>query len=117
AFNVVNGDVFRWSQMWERLAGWFGLDPGRFDGKGEPLERQLADAGPIWADIANRHGLIEPDLTRLVAVWHADANLARPIEVVTDMNKSRTLGFREYRATDESFFALFERLREERVIP
>ncbi|CUU15694.1 putative oligopeptide transporter (OPT) family protein [Bradyrhizobium sp. RT9b] len=26
AFNVVNGDVFRWSWMWARLAGWFGFD-------------------------------------------------------------------------------------------
>jgi hypothetical protein len=25
AFNVVNGDIFRWSWMWSRLAGWFGL--------------------------------------------------------------------------------------------
>ena len=27
AFNVVNGDVFRWSWMWARLAEWFGLPP------------------------------------------------------------------------------------------
>jgi nucleoside-diphosphate-sugar epimerase len=117
AFNVVNGDVFRWSWMWERLAGWFGLDPAPFDGKGVPLERQLADAGPIWSDIAGRHGLVEPDLAKLVSAWHTDGDLSRPIEVVTDMSKSRKLGFLEYRATDESFFALFARLREARVIP
>lgn len=27
AFNVVNGDVFRWKWMWGRIADWFGLEP------------------------------------------------------------------------------------------
>ncbi len=32
AFNIVNGDVFRWSWMWSRLADWFGIEPAPFDG-------------------------------------------------------------------------------------
>ena len=36
AFNVVNGDVFRWSWMWGRLASWFGLEPVPFSGTGAP---------------------------------------------------------------------------------
>src|ERR1700754_4084321 len=63
AFNIVNGDVFRWSWMWKRLAGWFGLQPAPFPGEGIPLERQLADAGPLWAEIARKHGLAEPHLS------------------------------------------------------
>jgi hypothetical protein len=43
--------------------------------------------------------------------------LGRPIEVVTDMSKSRKLGFLDYQATDDSFFDLFNRLRQERIIP
>ncbi|MCI0753894.1 SDR family oxidoreductase [Teichococcus vastitatis] len=117
AFNVVNGDVFRWSWMWERIAGWFGLQPAPFPGEGIPLERQLADAAPLWADLAQRRGLAEPDLGRLASAWHTDADLGRPIEVVTDMSKSRRLGFLDYQATDDAFFALFGRLRAARVIP
>jgi nucleoside-diphosphate-sugar epimerase len=117
AFNVVNGDVFRWSWMWGRIASWFGLPPAPFPGEGVPLERQLADAGPIWADIARKHGLVEPELAGLASAWHTDADLGRPIEVVTDMSKSRKLGFLDYQATDDSFFALFARLRETRIIP
>lgn len=117
AFNVVNGDIFRWNWMWPRLAGWFGLEPAPFPGEGSPLERQLADAGPIWADIARRHGLAEPNLGRLASAWHTDADLGRPIEVVTDMSKSRKLGFLDYQATDDSFFDLFARLRRARIIP
>jgi nucleoside-diphosphate-sugar epimerase len=117
AFNVVNGDVFRWKWMWSRLADWFGLQPAPFPGEGVPLEHQLADAGPIWADIAGKHRLAETDLGVLASAWHTDADLGRPIEVVTDMSKSRKLGFRDYQATDDSFFDLFARLREARIIP
>jgi nucleoside-diphosphate-sugar epimerase len=117
AFNVVNGDVFRWSWMWKRLAEWFGLQPAPFPGERVTLERQLADAGPIWAEIARKHNLVVTDLSSITSAWHTDADLGRPIEVVTDMSKSRKLGFLEYQATDDSFFDLFVRLRDARIIP
>jgi nucleoside-diphosphate-sugar epimerase len=117
AFNVVNGDVFRWSWMWPRIADWFGLKAAPFPGEISPLEKQLADAGPIWADIARRHGLVETDLNVVTSAWHTDADLGRPIEVVTDMGKSRKLGFLDYQCTDDSFFDLFARLRAEKIIP
>jgi nucleoside-diphosphate-sugar epimerase len=116
AFNVVDGDVFRWNWMWGRIADWFGLEPAPFDG-GAPLEQQLADAGPIWAGIARREGLVEHDLATLASPWHTDADLGRPIEVVTDMSKSRKLGFLDYQATDDAFFDLFAELRARRIIP
>jgi nucleoside-diphosphate-sugar epimerase len=117
AFNVVNGDVFRWKWMWGRLADWFALQPAAFPGEGVPLERQMRDAGPIWAEIARKHHLAEPDLGRIASMWHTDADLGRPIEVVTDMSKSRRMGFLDYQATDESFFDLFAMLREMKIIP
>ena len=117
AFNVVNGDVFRWSWMWGRIARWFGLTPAPFPGEGTPLERQLAGAAAHWSEIAGKHGLAEPDLKRLASAWHTDADLGRPIEVVTDMSKSRKLGFLDYQATDDAFFELFTRLRDGRIIP
>jgi nucleoside-diphosphate-sugar epimerase len=117
AFNVVNGDVFRWSWMWPRLAQWFGIDPAPFPGQGTPLEQQLAGTGEIWRDIAQSHHLVEPDLNRLASAWHTDADLGRPIEVVTDMSKSRKLGFLDYQPTDDSFFDLFTRLRHQHIIP
>ena len=117
ALNVVNGDVFRWKWMWSRLAEWFGVEPVPFSGEIIPLEQQLADAAPLWAEIAEHHGLIEPDLRRLTSAWHTDADLGRPIECVTDMTKSRVLGFDHYQPTDSSFYELFERLRRDRIIP
>ncbi|GGE03491.1 NAD dependent epimerase/dehydratase [Aureimonas endophytica] len=116
-FNIVNGDVFRWNWMWGRIADWFGLESAPFDGTVLPLEEQMKDDAPLWRRIAEREGLAEPDLSRLASPWHTDADLGRPIEVVTDMSKSRRLGFTAYQATDEAFFDLFARLRADRLIP
>ncbi|MDB5723441.1 MAG: NAD-dependent epimerase/dehydratase family protein [Novosphingobium sp.] len=117
AFNVVNGDVFRWQWMWSRIAEWFGLEPAPFDGTVRPLAQQMVNDAGVWREIATREGLTEPDLNRLVSPWHTDADLGRPIEVVTDMSKSRRLGFAGYEPTDDAFFALFEQLRADRLIP
>ena len=117
AFNVVNGDVFRWKWMWTQLANWFNVEAAAFPDTPQPLETQLADAAPIWAEIAREYSLAEPDISRLTSAWHTDADLGRPIEVLTDMSKSRKLGFLDYQPTDESFYNLFTRLREERLIP
>ena len=117
AFNVVDGDVFRWQWMWGRIAEWFGIEPAPFDGTLRPLERQMAGDAPLWRHIAERENLAEPDLSRLASPWHTDADLGRPIEVVTDMSKSRRLGFREYQPTDDAFFELFGQLRADRLIP
>jgi nucleoside-diphosphate-sugar epimerase len=117
AFNVVNGDVFRWKWMWSRIANWFGIVAEPFDGTVHPLEAQMSDDAGLWRGIAGRHGLAEPDLWRLASPWHTDGDLGRPIEVVTDMSKSRRLGFTAYQPTDDAFFALFEGLRKDRLIP
>jgi nucleoside-diphosphate-sugar epimerase len=117
AFNVVNGDVFRWSWLWGRLAGWFGVEAAGFNGTIHPLEAEIANDGVLWREIAARHGLAEPDLNRLASAWHTDLDLGRPIEVMADMSKSRKLGFTVYQPTDESFFDLFTQLRTDRLIP
>jgi nucleoside-diphosphate-sugar epimerase len=117
AFNVVNGDVFRWSWMWERLADWFGIAAVPFDGTVQPLEVQMAADGAVWRELAARHDLAEPAIERLISPWHTDADLGRPIEVVTDMSKSRRLGFTAYQSTDQAFFRLFDALRADRLIP
>ncbi|MEH2295281.1 SDR family oxidoreductase [Nostoc sp.] len=117
AFNIVNGDIFRWIWLWGRLADWFGIEPIGFDGTIHPLEAEMANEDALWREIAKQHGLAEPDLSRLSSAWHTDLDLGRPIEVMTDMSKSRKLGFSIYQKTDESFFDLFEQLRADRLIP
>jgi nucleoside-diphosphate-sugar epimerase len=117
AFNIANGDVFRWSWLWGRLAAWFGVEAAGFDGTVRPLEAAMASDAPLWRDIATRHGLAEPELDRLASPWHTDLDLGRPLEVMTDMTRSRKLGFAAYQSTEESFLDLFAQLRAERLIP
>lgn len=117
AFNIVNGDVFRWSWLWGRLANWFGVQAAGFTGTTQPLEAIMANDHTLWRQMAQQHGLVEATLDRLASPWHTDLDLGRPLEVMTDMAKSRKLGFTAYQATDESFFDLFTQLRAERLIP
>jgi nucleoside-diphosphate-sugar epimerase len=116
-FNVVNGDVFRWKWLWPRIAEYFGVEAAPFDGVVRPLETRMQDAASRWSDIAARFNLVEHDVNRLVSWWHTDADLGRPMEVLTDMTKSRKAGFLEYRSTPDSFFKLFDRLKERNIIP
>ncbi len=67
--------------------------------------------------MTKQFGLAEADIGKLVSPWHTDADLGRPIEVVTDMSKSRKLGFLDYQASDEAFFEVFARLRASKLIP
>ncbi|MDR5806209.1 SDR family oxidoreductase [Caballeronia sp. LZ001] len=116
-FNVVNGDVFRWNWMWSQLAEYFGIEAAPFDGETRPLESRMQDAPRLWAEIAARFGLIEANVEKLASWWHTDADLGRPMEVLTDMTKSRKAGFLDYQSTPDSFFELFEKLKAAKVIP
>lgn len=117
AFNIVNGDIFRWRWLWKKLAEYFGIEAVPYPTHRMPLEPQLANAGPTWARIATKYGLVETDINKLASAWHTDMDLGREMEVVTDMTKSRLAGFHEYQSTLASFLDLFARLRRERIIP
>jgi nucleoside-diphosphate-sugar epimerase len=117
AFNVTNGDVFRWRTMWRHIAEWFGLEPAPYPGYAQPMVRMMADVADEWRQLAERHGLAEPDVTALAPWWHVDADLGRDIEVFCDMGLSRERGFTGYIPTRRSFTDLFDRLRAERLIP
>jgi nucleoside-diphosphate-sugar epimerase len=119
AFNVANGDVFRWRWLWPRLAELLQVRPEGYADRVRPLSEQLESpqAAREWTDIAERAGLVEPNLDRVASWWHTDGDLSRPVECFTDMSRSRRAGFTEQISTLDSFAALYQRLRRERVIP
>ncbi|WP_322919780.1 SDR family oxidoreductase [Nocardioides renjunii] len=117
AFNTANGDVFRWRWLWPQIAEWFGLDWEGYAESPRTLDISMRDMGPTWRTLAARHELVEPDLDRVASWWHTDADLGRDMEVVTDMNKSRTAGFSATRDTRASFFDYAAQYRRARVIP
>jgi nucleoside-diphosphate-sugar epimerase len=117
AFNTGNGDVFRWRSLWPVVAGHFGLEPAPYEGKQHSLEAMMADAGPVWRDMAAKYDLREPDLGRLATWWHTDADYGRTTECISDMTRSRKAGFLDYQSTTDTFLDLFRRLEAERIIP
>ncbi|WP_312836857.1 SDR family oxidoreductase [Pantoea sp.] len=118
-FNTVNGDLFRWKWMWSEIAGYFGIDAVPFPGAPQPLEArmQTEDAQRLWRELAQQYQLKEADVNKLASWWHTDADLGRPMEVFTDMSKSRKAGFTCYHSTRDDFFALFDKLKQEKLIP
>ena len=117
AFNVTNGDVFRWKWLWPKIAEWFGIEFEGYNGTIKALETELNTKEAIWKTIAKKHQLIEEDLNQLASAWHTDLDLGRPLEVMTDMSRSRKRGFTTYKDTKDSFFELFEQLRNDKIIP
>jgi nucleoside-diphosphate-sugar epimerase len=117
AYNIVNGDIFRWNWLWPRIAKWFGVTWEGFEGARVPLEGQMTNDGEAWKKMAAKYNLVEPDLSRVASPWHTDLDMGRPIEVMTDMALSRKLGFHVYQNTEEAFHDLFAILRAEKIIP
>jgi nucleoside-diphosphate-sugar epimerase len=114
AFNIANGDLFRWNDMWPRIAGWFGLDVA------PPLRMSLADVmadkEPVWDRLVERHGLRHGYSE--VSSWpFGDAVLGWDYDFFADGSKARRFGFHDYVETAEMFPRMFADLRARRVIP
>jgi nucleoside-diphosphate-sugar epimerase len=115
AFNVTNGDVFRWERMWEDVARHLGLDIA------PPLPLKLAqhmaDKGAIWKKIAKRRGLVEPDLTKLVGWPFGDFIFHTESDVISNVNKIYEFGFKERMDSTKSLIAAIESLKRQKVLP
>lgn len=117
AFNVVNGEVFRWKWLWPRIAAYFGIEAAPYSGAPDPLEIQMAGADKIWDGMVRKYDLQPNALSRVASFWHSDADLGRQVETFNDMGRSRKLGFMDYQDTTQSFTDAFDRLRADRIIP
>ena len=117
AFNTVNGDVFRWREMWVRVAAGLGVEPAEYPGHPNPLAPRMDHADDVWRGLVDQHGLADYKPTQLASWWHTDADLGREVETFADMSKSRSMGFLDFQDSARSFLDLFDTLREQKVIP
>lgn len=115
AFNINNGDLFRWSEMWPRIARWFGMEAG--PGLPLSLSTMMADKGPLWADLQARHGLAPHAFTELSPWPFLDFVFSWDYDMFADGTKARRFGFTEHVETEAMFMAIFAELRQRRVIP
>jgi hypothetical protein len=117
AFNTVNGDVFRWRQMWPVVAAGLGVPVAEYPGHAQPLEKRFVDAAEDWDRIVAKYDLRPNSLERIASWWHTDGDLGRETETFADMTKSRAHGFPDTQDSRRSFLDLFDQLRAERIIP
>ena len=117
AFNIANGEVFRWNWMWPKLAAHLGVAAAEYPGHAQPLEKQMESMEPVWDRIVAKHGLQKNPLNTVASWWHSDADLGRVIENFNDMTKSRDMGFTAYQNSVRSFTDAFDRFRAAKVLP
>lgn len=115
AFNVTNGDVFRWERLWPRIAEASGMRPGIV--RQIPLADFMRDKEPVWEGIVRKHGL-EPKRLADLAQWtFADALLRQRHDVVSSTTKLRRAGFHDVVDSEEQFLAHLEAYRGARYLP
>jgi len=118
AFNIANGDTFRWRWLWPQIAKHFGMDyEGPQAERFQPLSKQMVGVESVWEGIAKKHGLAISDVSKLASWWHTDGDLGRQIECFTDMTKPREAGFLNFRSTPKSFFANVQAYRDANILP
>ncbi len=120
-FNVTNGDVVVWSELFPALARAFDM------ALGDPEPIRLAERMPqhadLWRRIAERERLIEPDLGAWIglswqyadALWASPARQERPALVSTI--KLREAGFADCIDTERSVLELIDANRAAGYLP
>ncbi|MGO4537526.1 SDR family oxidoreductase [Paenibacillus sp. 2TAB19] len=115
AFNITNGDLFRWNELWPKIATSFGLETA------PPLQMSLesvmADKEALWKGMVEKNGLANNSY-KDVSSWHfGDFVFGWDYDFFADGTKARRFGFHEFMDTESMFLDIFEDLRRRKVIP
>ena len=114
-FNVSNGDVYRWRQLWNELAAFYDLPIA------EPLAMstvsEMSEKAPLWDSMVARYGL-HATLYEQIANWaFVDWMLNFREETILSTIKIRQAGFADCIDTHQSFKRQLTRLRAMCIIP
>ncbi|NKC14490.1 MAG: NAD-dependent epimerase/dehydratase family protein [Gammaproteobacteria bacterium] len=115
AFNITNGDAFRWSQVWPRIADFFDMPCGSV--RPMRLAEVMSGRELLWQKIVAREGLQPLCLSRIVNWGYLDATLERTWDELLCTNKTRRFGFHGWADSQELMLALFAQYREARILP
>ena len=122
AFNVTNGDVFTWENVWPAIAAALDMKPGR------PVPLSLAREFPSWVApwdaLRRKHDLASPALAEFVGLsfQYADYSLryghteSGPPSIVSTVKINRA-GFTEMMDTEDMFRKWFRQAKQERLLP
>jgi nucleoside-diphosphate-sugar epimerase len=115
AFNITNGDLFRWNELWPLLARFFELEVA--PPLPLPLSVVMADKEQLWQAMVAKYELA-PHTYQEVSCWDfADFVFSWDYDLFADGSKARRFGFHEFIDTEAMFRGIFEDLRRRKVIP
>jgi nucleoside-diphosphate-sugar epimerase len=115
AFNISNGDLFRWNELWPLLARFFELEVA--PPLPLPLSVVMADKEPLWQTMVAKYELA-PHTYQAVSCWgFADFVFSWDYDLFADGSKARRFGFHEFVDTEAMFLGIFADLRQRKVIP
>lgn len=115
AFNVTNGDVFRWNQVWPLIADFFDLPCGTV--RPMCLAETMPVHAPVWEAIAARHNLASNRLEGVTNWDYLDATLERTWDEILSTNKARAFGFHAWEDTLQAFPRRLEQYRDAGLLP
>jgi nucleoside-diphosphate-sugar epimerase len=115
AFNMVNGDHFRWQHLWPRIAAYFGMEDGGV--QQIDLELMMADKEVLWDEIVREHGLLPTPFAEAANWPFANYAFAPTWDIMLDNTKARRYGFQEFVDSEEMFIRIFDSFRRQRFIP
>lgn len=116
-FNVNNGDVFKWKQMWKVLAEQFGIAKYGFEeGKNLGLSEMMKGKEKVWEEIKKENQLQETALAEIGEWWFADYVFGRETPLAS-VNKSKEHGFLGFRNSKNSFINWIDKTKAFKIVP
>ncbi|MBE0549343.1 MAG: SDR family oxidoreductase [Rubrivivax sp.] len=115
AFNIVNGDTFRWRDVWSMLADHFGMQAGGV--KPMKLRAFMADKEPVWASIVRKHGLRSGRMDDIADWAFADVMFVGAWEQTASVVKAHRYGFNGMVDTEEMLIDILTQYRALRLLP
>jgi len=120
-FNIANGDVMLWANLFDRLAREFGVPLGEPSTLRPSVE--MPKHAALWRRIAERDGLRVADMAALVGLsWqYAEATWASlrpfPVPPLVSTIKLRQAGFANCIDSEESIVTHLQAMRAQRYLP
>ncbi|WP_248928533.1 SDR family oxidoreductase [Paenibacillus hamazuiensis] len=114
AFNITNGDLFRWNELWPKIASFFELETA--PPLPMSLEVVMADKEALWDSMVKKYGL--ENRYKDVSSWRfGDFVFSWDYDFFADGSKARRFGFHEFVDTEKMFMDIFEDFRRRKIIP
>ena len=116
AFNITNGDTFRWKHVWPEICAFFGLE----EGEPQPisLQERLSSQSEAWTELVEKYNLQQHDVLDYSQGSFGDFIFNVETDAIFDTTKARQAGFTGMdRRSNEAIIDHLGRMQEQQLIP